>query len=134
MDTKPSAPFDADEQPFKLPSRTYTSTVLNGIGNGMMLGTAPFLGIETYAGIMGKNLPHQKLLMTGSAVAMVAGAVIGGFYGSKEAKQIHDYRQALDDEITDLRQRVNRNNQQIRGWGERVQDEKESTTPQHGRG
>jgi hypothetical protein len=119
------APSKADDTPFELPSRTYSSTILNGIGNGMMIGTAPFLAFETYYGITKKIVPSY-LLVT-SAIAMVVGAIWGGWSGSQEAQQIQDYRNALNNEITSLRSKTYANSSELHDWATRMRSETPAT-------
>lgn len=86
------------------PEQSSISTLLNGIGNGWMIGTIPFITAEFYSNITGKKLP--KKLHVGSAVMTVASCAIGAYFGSREAKQLHNYRETLHGELSNLDQRL----------------------------
>lgn len=89
------------------PSESRKSVILNGIGNGVMIGTVPFLALEHYANITRSPLP--KGVHWGSAFAIVAGGILGGLFGKREVQDIDRYNQQLKSEITRLNQKLDAN-------------------------
>lgn len=83
------------------PKSADASMVMNGAGNGMMLGGIPFLLLQLYERISKKHMPHA--VGTASEFAVIVGAAVGAVYGAKEAKDLKRYREALRDEVADLR-------------------------------
>jgi len=93
------------------------STELNGIGNGIMLGSIPFVALETYKNIAHYDTPEKKLpklAYIGSAVATVAGAVIGYINGKSEADNLNEYRLVSLKEISDQRKEMDVMQQDMR--------------------
>lgn len=93
------------------------STELNGIGNGIMLGSIPFVALETYKNIAHYNTPEKKLpklAYMGSAVATVAGAAIGYLNGKSEADNLNEYRLVSLKEISDQRKEMDVMQQNMR--------------------
>lgn len=95
------------------------SLVLNGVGNGMMIGTFPFVGMELYHHLTGWEIPKKAHGF--NAFALVAGSALGAWYGTKEANRLHGYRETLVDEVEKLRHEVNTNNQRIQQWTDKIQ-------------
>ena len=86
------------------PPQSKFSVVLNGIGNGMMLGAVPFVAMELYSQLSGKALsPNAR---KGSVFATIAGCALGAAYGIHEARSLEGYRQKLGQEITRLSNKV----------------------------
>ena len=105
-----------------------SSTVLNGIGNGMMLGSLPFIAIESYKNIAyhgksGKDLP--KLAYVGSALATVGGAVWGYVNGTTEADHLNEYRIESLKEVSDLRHDLAVAEKKINTWEARMGAQKQ---------
>lgn len=93
--------------------------VLNGIGNGMMIGTAPFLAMELYHQITGWEIPRRASM--GNAFALVAGSALGAWSGYQEAKQLHTYREAMTDALSKMQDQVESSADTLKGWTERVE-------------
>ena len=93
------------------PSQSLTSTVLNGMGNGMTVGGIPLIVAETSAFFTKRNLKPREMMIYSSLLA--AGAVIGAVFGVAEAKQITNYRNSLNDEINRLHDKEATNDQKI---------------------
>lgn len=94
--------------------------ILNGAGNGMMLGGIPYLVSQLYAKVADKKI--SKSFGKASEFAVIVGAAIGAVYGAKEAKELRNYRTALRDELADLRTHVDANNARLDGWAQKEQD------------
>ena len=102
------------------PKESHTSIVLNSVGNGMMLGSIPFLGIEAYEMIKGgKRLP--PIVHSASIAAAAVGGVMGWIFGEQEATRLENYRSALSKEVRSLREDVNGLTQERRSWQEKSQ-------------
>ena len=112
--------IEAVEQRLVLPDKSATSSVLNGIGNGMMLTGLPLVAAEFYFPTR-KDIPRNFKI--GSMIAMVVGAVVGGLYGKKEADEITNYRQALRSEITHLHKRIDAQHAPAERWTDVVKSE-----------
>lgn len=101
------------------PAETSTSLVLNGIGNGMMVGIAPFMAMEMYANISGRR-DISRGFHVANAVATVAGVVFGGFFGLREARKLHEYRQTIGTEMANLSERVTDNTERTEKWVDKL--------------
>lgn len=87
------------------------SAVLNGISNALMVvGAGLLLTPEETR----KN--NSKLIYASSAISIVLGAV----WGWREAKQMNAYREAVLDEVEDLRKNVETLKAENAGWKEKV--------------
>ncbi len=86
------------------PGQTKLSAVLNGMGNGTMVGAATYVTPKTIAILRGKPMPESNPRI--SMFATVIGTAVGTWYGLHEAKSIEEYRDSIGKEIIDLRDRV----------------------------
>ena len=109
------------------PDEANVSMVLNGVGNGMMLGAAPFLMLEMYAGITGKTISPRTHKI--NAFATVAGCALGGWFGAKEARKIENYRLAVGHEIAKLGEQYDRTHATGNSWAEKVESTPAESTP-----
>ena len=82
------------------PSRSKFSSIMNGLGNGAMIGGIPLLGYEFSKQIKAGELKNP-LFKTSLAIA-VSGCVIGAYFGLKEAEHLNDYHQALAADLKEL--------------------------------
>jgi hypothetical protein len=108
----------------------HSSTILNGIGNGMMLGSLPFITLETYKNIAHHDKPDaklHKLAYIGSALATVGGAVWGYVNGKTEAEHLNEYRIAALAEVSDLRHDLKLAEKRIASWESRIGDQQKET-------
>src|SRR6185369_7235535 len=80
----------------ELPKESRISYMLNGAGNGVMLCGFPFL---LYDVLKGKAHGTNKITL----FASVTGAVLGSVYGLHEGKRVHNYREAVNQELLKLR-------------------------------
>ena len=110
----------ADLEP---PKESRTSTVLNNVGNGMMLGGIPFLGIEAYALIRKNEKPLPKIVHGVSIAATAVGGMLGWVFGEKEANRLENYRKNIAREITTLRSEVEELKSERGGWRSHMHDE-----------
>ncbi len=101
----------------KPPSTNAASSVLNGIGNGMMVGTLPFVFGELYNNIKGKK--PSPSASKGMMFAFVGGCTLGAAYGVYEARQNKKYEHAINDEITELHSELDTQKATIKSWQER---------------
>ena len=102
------------------PEESTTSLVLNGIGNGMMVGFAPFMALEMYSNISGvRNLPRSFHIA--SAITTVAGVAFGAFYGLKEARRLQEYRITIGNEMATLSERVTDSNERMDSWVDKLE-------------
>lgn len=106
------------------PDEANVSMVLNGIGNGMMLGAAPFLALEMYSGITGKPVSAKAHKI--NAFAVIAGCALGGWFGVKEANKIHNYRLAIGNEIAKLNERVDATSPPTK-WADKIEQSQSET-------
>lgn len=105
MEQEKTTITDPQQDPnIALPEKTRGSTILNGIGNGMMMGSIPFLAVESISLIRGKDTP--RAFGFASIGATLIGAIIGAWHGMKEAKQLENYRQSVREEIGNLREQI----------------------------
>ena len=81
----------------------HNSTVLNGIGNGLMLGAVPFVVLKTGAQLAGKKFPLSgELIDRVGTFGSIIGSVMGAVYGMSEAKHAERYRRSVKNSITQL--------------------------------
>ena len=114
------------------PTESRITTVLNGVGNGMMVGALPFVAKNLYEAITSKTVhfPHQDKLI---AFATVSGCVLGGVFGVSESKRMHDYRTAMNEEVNAIRQQVNANSQALETWANKLSQHTDTTAPHLGK-
>ncbi len=101
------------------PAEAKTSVVLNSIGNGVMLGTAPFVISKTMEGLC-KSWRTPFWLHVVDAVAIVGGTLWGYNNGQKEFKRLQDYRQTVSNEILKLNDHITANDTEIKSWADKV--------------
>jgi hypothetical protein len=97
----------------ELPPRSHShlTGMLNGAGNGAMVGFAvPYAVLKSYHFITKKPIPPLETITTFSSVACAA---IGALFGLEESKQIATYRQSLSNEVDRLHGRLNAANDKI---------------------
>lgn len=99
------------------------SVIMNGIGNGMMIGTIPFVALELYSHIANKKIP--KAAYVANAFATVAGCTLGAYMGKKEADRLMAFRNSLVDEVEGLRRQVDDNCAQLKSWTEKEDKKRE---------
>lgn len=102
----------------KPPTEAKTSVILNGVGNGMMIGAAPFIAAETYSGITGWRIP--KGLHWVNAALTIGGVAWGYFSGQKEFRRLQDYRQTVSNEILKLNDHITASDTEIKSWADKV--------------
>jgi hypothetical protein len=99
------------------PSEAKLSTILNGMGNGAMLGGLPFLLLNLYEAVIKKSATTDHVLRNKVGLGLtVFGCALGGYLGAKEADRLREYREALGAEMTDLRAEINATKQRSAGW------------------
>ncbi len=96
------------------------SVILNGVGNGMMIGTIPFVGLELFSHIAEKKIP--KAAYVANAFATVGGCAIGGWCGLREAQRLGDYRQSLVEQV----ERLEKKCQRLDSWVDKTQAQETS--------
>lgn len=101
------------------PSESNTSTVLNGIGNGMMVGTAPFIAMGIHDQITKGNLSARFSVI--NAIAVAVGSIVGGWLGLREAQRLSQYRNDLGEEIVSLRTQANDTDARLKTWEQRME-------------
>lgn len=85
--------------------------ILNGTGNGAMVGLAVAYGAQRLFKLATKKpTPNFENINT---FGSVAGAAIGSVFGLHETKQIEQYRTSLRTEVERLHQRMNSANDKI---------------------
>lgn len=116
------------------PTESNLTTVLNGIGNGAMIGVLPVGAYKLYGMVQGKELTGNIGKMT--AFASAIGCTIGAVFGYVEAQKLKQYRRDLSSEVIKLRAdfEANRHPQQ-EAWCEQVKQRAESALAEvNGRG
>jgi hypothetical protein len=105
------------------PQESRITTVLNGIGNGAMLGAVPFVVVELVdavknrgaEAVAGNNKTHL-----GAVFLTIAGCALGGWFGVKEGRKLHNYRLSVNDELTRIRHQVDAQDATIKTWAEKT--------------
>ncbi|MDX2094502.1 MAG: hypothetical protein SFW64_00945 [Alphaproteobacteria bacterium] len=86
--------------------RPMYSTILNGIGNGAMIGSGALSIPIAVKKLLDHNYSashnHFRLTM----VAVSVGSLLGGFFSYREAKELDEYRTALAEELEKLHART----------------------------
>lgn len=117
-------------EPLTPPEKANISMVLNGAGNGMMLGAAPFILAEMAEGITKNNATPfkipSKMHMLGAATTVI-GAIFGGVYGRFESNELNKYRLEIGKEIAKLNTELKHLKGNPQGWAAKI--EAEQTTP-----
>lgn len=114
----------------------HNSTILNGIGNGMMLGSMPFVALETYKNIAYHAHPEKtlpKILYVASALATVGGAAWGYVNGKEEAEHLSEYRLTALDEMSRIRNETNQNREKLLIHQEALLNQQSELLRQNGR-
>lgn len=111
-------------------SQSNTSIMMNGAGNGMMLGAIPFLALELRSVLTGKNQTLTKNQKVASIAITGAGAVIGVIYGASEARHLEEYRNAVSAELKNLRTQLKSQAKVIDSWKARIEAEPTSESSQ----
>ena len=107
------------EQKLQPPAEAKTSVILNSVGNGVMLGTAPFVISKTAEGIF-KSWHTPKALHYFDAFALIAGTIWGLTNGAKEFRRLQDYRQTVSNEILRMNAEMEEDRGQVKSWAEKV--------------
>lgn len=129
MEQKPDNLTDIPER-LAPPAASNISMVLNGAGNGLMLGTAPFLFMEMAEGITQNHVKPFKMtskMRWGSAIGTVIGAIMGAAYGHYESNQINKYRHNLGAEIENLKHENAVLQEKGTRWADKVSKPEETT-------
>ncbi len=126
-------PTDNVERIEKLtpPKESHLSTILNGIGNGAMIGTMPFVLHSAARKITGREEVFgisRKAAGIVEAFAMVTGCTVGAVLGMNEAKNLDAYRAGLNSEMAKTRAQVDANNAAIKSWTEKQQERVDEKT------
>lgn len=103
------------------PSQSRLSIILNGAGNGMMMGAVPFFGLEMRERIGGPKVPKGYIIASGFAT--VIGAAVGAIYGAHEAKIIDNYRTSSSNTLLRLNAKVAEQQKQLDSWEARLKAE-----------
>lgn len=111
--------IDTLEKRLQPPAEAKTSIVLNSIGNGVMMGTAPFVLSKTAEGLF-KSWNTPRWLHVVDAVALITGTMWGYSTGQKEFKRLQDYRQTVSREILKLNDHITANDTEIKTWADKV--------------
>lgn len=105
-------------QALTTPATSQVSTVLNDIGNGMMIGTLPFVIGELYNNIQGKHV--SPAASKGMLFTLVASCGLGAVYGLYEARQNKKYDEALNAELNHLRDDLEAQKAATTRWEEKL--------------
>lgn len=111
------------------PPESNASIVMNGVGNGMLLGTGPFMAMELFSQIREK--PLDKVFYKGCAFATVVGCAVGAIYGIHEAKKLNKYRREIGEEINDLRARNQVLEAKAERWADKHAERAQNKEPAH---
>ena len=92
--------------PELIPPKDITvSTILNGIGNGMSIGSIP-LFINEFGSVLGLAKQPSPQMQKIGLVSTAIGTAVGCYFGVREAKHLKAYQLALARELTDVRQQI----------------------------
>lgn len=130
-DIKEQTKIEKLEAKLAPPSGSHFSTILNGMGNGMMLGMVPPLAYNLYMKATKKALSAvaEARLGTVGVVMTALGAIGGLVYGRIEAKGVQDYREEVTSEMTKLRADVDANSKLVNSWKAQIDAQREKETP-----
>lgn len=96
------------------PEQSSVSTILNGFGNGLMLGAVPFVLLKTGQQIFGKKLGiEEKVIERIGTFGSVIGCGLGTVFGMSEARQVENYRISISKEINRLSTQLDTANSKI---------------------
>lgn len=101
----------------------HLTTTLNGAGNGMMVGSLPFLAYDMYAMAVGKKVP-KEVGMAGLCMSGV-GIAVGAVFGAREARLLQEYRDGINNKLHDLENRLNASEEKVKSWEEKHQERHE---------
>ena len=124
-------PHDDLVKKLQPPKEAKLSIILNSVGNGIMLGTAPFVVGKTIEGIATKwRVPRGLHIF--DAFAMVAGVVWGLRSGQREFKRLQNYRETVSEQIVNLSEEVSAHTQNhptetsAQSWAKKEAEKKEA--------
>lgn len=100
------------------PVESHISTVLNGIGNGMMIGAVPLVMLNLYDEVK-KGTINSTRNKWGIGLTVVSCA-LGGWFGVREAESLKGYREEVSSEVLKLREQVAANSASMKEWTERM--------------
>lgn len=109
------------------PKESRTSIVLNSVGNGMMLGGIPFIGLEAVHLFKESGKPLPLWARAASITMAAIGGVLGWVFGEKEANRLENYRNNIAQELTTIRNDVQELKQDRRHWQNRITAETKDT-------
>jgi hypothetical protein len=104
------------------PGESSISTVMNGIGNGAMIGMLPTLLMNLFDEMKGTVLSdaqHKSRGRLGIGMTVV-GCALGAAYGIHEARRLNEYRKGISQEVNNLRDEVQSQRQEINTWEARL--------------
>ncbi len=85
------------DERFLPPRLSRISTILNGMGNGAMIGVLPIAAWELITKFKDKNSSRTAIYAT--AFATVVGCGLGAMHGNREAREIDQYRRNVSNEL-----------------------------------
>lgn len=83
------------------PGEARFTTLLNNVGNGMMLGAAPMFAKNLYDHVRGITIDKALEKQRGRVGLMMAGggAVLGAVLGQVEGRRLQAYRNSMSDQL-----------------------------------
>ncbi|MFZ4540488.1 MAG: hypothetical protein ACOYNL_01600 [Rickettsiales bacterium] len=114
--------LDALKEKLSPPEHSTASIVLNGAGNGLMVGALPpliySLANQVTSEVAKKRQGNIALFST------VACTLVGAVYGLREAKHTEEYRHSVGQAVIDLRSDMDAHTQ----WAQRLVGNRQETS------
>ncbi len=83
------------------PGEARITTALNNVGNALMLGATPVIGLNIWDHLRGNVVDEAKKIKREKWGIAIAGAsvVVGAVLGVAEARRLQDYRNRMSDQM-----------------------------------
>lgn len=83
------------------PGEARITTALNNVGNALMLGATPIIGLNIWDHLRGNMVDEAKKISREKWGVAIAGAsvVIGAVLGVAEARRLQEYRNKMSDQL-----------------------------------
>lgn len=111
------------------PEESRASIIMNGVGNGMMIGVTPFVFVQSGFELANKNVP--KAVTVFNILATLGGMVWGAQYGIREANRVGEYRKTVSDGVSQLREEMRKQSAEVATLREQVNQQSTASGQYH---